>query len=463
MKLTTVILAAGQGTRMKSDRPKVLHALGGKPLLRHVVDTAQSLSPQAIYVVYHHQKRARVRDEMADLAVTWIDQTETLGTAHAVQQALPLIDDDQRVLILYGDVPLITTATLEKLLATPTDAIAWLTAIVDDPSGLGRILRDDAQRAIAIVEERDLAPEQRAINEINSGIALIPARLLKKWLPTIDDNNKQQEFYLTDLFALAINAGHTVTTVTPEQPWEVLGVNSRMQLAKLERCYQRHIASQLLNQGVTLLDPDRFDLRGELQCGRDVTIDVNVIFEGQVSLGNGVTIGANVYLRDVEIADNVTIKANSFIEQSVIEADCRVGPLARIRPQTRLKRGSIVGNFAEINRSTIGEKSKIHHHCYIGDTKMGSGVNIAAGTVVCNYDGANKHPTTIGNGASTGGNSNLVAPVTIGEHAMIAAGSTITKPAPAEKLTVARNRQVTIDKWKRPQKNPDHKKVPLGE
>ncbi|MCP4475946.1 MAG: UDP-N-acetylglucosamine diphosphorylase/glucosamine-1-phosphate N-acetyltransferase [Gammaproteobacteria bacterium] len=458
MKLTTVILAAGQGTRMQSDRPKVLHELGGKPLLRHVVDAAQRLSPQAIYVIYHHEKRALVRDALPDLPVTWINQTETLGTAHAVQQALPMIDEDQRVLILYGDVPLISAATLQKLLATPADTIAWLTAVVDDPSGLGRIIRDNAQRAMAIVEERDLAPEQQAINEINSGIALIPAQQLKKWLPTIDNHNSQQELYLTDLFALAVNAGHAVTTVTPEQPWEVLGVNSRAQLAKLERCYQRHIATQLLNQGVTLLDPDRFDLRGELQCGCDVTLDINVILEGKVSLGNRVTIGANVYLRDVEVGDNVTIRANSFIEQAVIEADCRVGPLARIRPQTHLKRGSIVGNFAEINRSTIGEKSKIHHHCYIGDTEMGSSVNIAAGTVVCNYDGVNKHPTTIGDGASTGGNCNLVAPVVVGDHSMIAAGSTITKPVPAEKLAVARSRQITIDKWKRPEKKSECKK-----
>lgn len=453
MSLSIVILAAGVGKRMVSQLPKVLHLLGGKTLLERTVHTTLKLKPaQPPLVVYGYQGET-VRHTLANLNVQWIEQTEQLGTGHAVLQALPHIPLEDRVLILYGDVPLISLATLKRFIAeTPLDAVGIITAHLSHPADLGRVIRDANNKIIRVVEERDANETQRAINEINSGIYLIPAHYLKKWLPKLTPANAQQEYYLTDIINSAVEENIPIHSIQPQHYEEVLGVNDRVQLAHLERFYQRQCAEAFMRQGVTLLDPDRFDVRGELVIGKDVTIDVNVIIEGHVTIGNNCVIGPNTLLRNMLVGDNVEIKANSVIDGAEIASDCVIGPFARIRPGTVIDTQAHIGNFVEIKNSLIGSATKINHLSYIGDSEVGKQVNIGAGTITCNYDGANKNHTVIKDNVFVGSNAVLVAPLTIGEGAYIAAGSTITRDAPANQLTICRARSRTIEHWKRPNK-----------
>ena len=451
MKLGIVILAAGQGTRMKSRLPKVLHPLAGKPLLAHVIETARSLEPDAMAVVYGHGGE-QVREALDGPGLQWVEQAEQLGTGHAVQQALPVLKDLDRVLVLYGDVPLMRRESLRSLVATSPSGFGLMTMNLDDPTGYGRILRNEQGQVQGIVEQKDASPEQLAIREVNTGIMLVDAPSLVRWLERLTPQNAQGEYYLTDIVALAVAEGVEIQVAQPEDPVEAEGVNDRLQLAALERVYQRWQAEALMRDGVTLKDPARFDLRGSLRTGMDVSLDVNVIIEGDVVLGDNVSVGANSVLRNVRVADNVAIRENCVIEDAVIGPDSAIGPFSRIRPGTELTGGAHVGNFVEIKNSTIGLGSKVNHLTYIGDTLMGAGVNIGAGTITCNYDGAYKHRTTIEDKAFIGSNTALVAPVTVGEDATIGAGSVIAKDAPAGELTLARGKQVTIKGWKRPKK-----------
>ncbi|MBX3708492.1 MAG: bifunctional UDP-N-acetylglucosamine diphosphorylase/glucosamine-1-phosphate N-acetyltransferase GlmU [Gammaproteobacteria bacterium] len=453
MAIQVVILAAGQGKRMHSKRPKVLHHLAGKPLLEHVINIAAVISPAVLPIIVCGHQRAKLLEELTHHHVNWVEQKEQLGTGHALLQAMPHISEDDNVLVLYGDVPLISVQTLKKLIeTTPENALGMLTAYLSNPSGYGRIQRDKQQHIIGIVEEKDATEEERAITEINPGIYYLPARYLKKWLPSLKNKNVQQEYYLTDIIWLAVQEKILVHAVQPDKVEEILGVNDRIQLAWLERFYQRQMAEKFMRQGVTLYDPARLDVRGEIQMGRDVSIDVNVILEGRVIIGNECVIGPNTVLRNVELGDRVEVKANTLIDGAVIAADCVIGPFARIRPDTNLARKAHVGNFVEIKKSHIGQESKINHLSYIGDSEVGDNVNIGAGTITCNYDGVNKHKTIIGDYAFIGSNSQLVAPVTIGVGATIGAGSTITQDAPPYKLTLSRVQQNTVENWKRPQK-----------
>jgi bifunctional UDP-N-acetylglucosamine pyrophosphorylase/glucosamine-1-phosphate N-acetyltransferase len=451
MKLGVVILAAGQGTRMKSNLPKVLHSLAGKPMLAHVVAAARQLQPHKVIVVYGHGGD-KVQQALPDTDLLWVEQAEQHGTGHAVQQALPLLDDVDRVLILYGDVPLINPNTLRELIDRNT-ALALLTVMLDDPSGYGRIIRDSDRVIQAIVEQKDATPDQLAVTEINTGIMSVSQPQLNNWLGRLSNDNAQGEYYLTDIVGFAVEAAVMVEASHPLSDMEVIGVNDRMQLAQLERRFQMANATRLMQQGVTLVDPARFDLRGQLSPGKDVYIDVNVIIEGDVELGDGVCIGANTVLRNCKVAQGVSILENCVIEDADIGAACKIGPFSRIRPGTVLEGEAHIGNFVEIKNSTIAPGSKVNHLSYIGDSLLGSGVNIGAGTITCNYDGANKHRTVIGDGAFIGSNSALVAPVQIAEGATIGAGSVISKDAEANKLTLARARQVTIENWQRPVKN----------
>lgn len=447
MSLSIVILAAGAGKRMHSDTPKVLHRLAGKPLLEHIADTALKISPQTI-IVYGHQGDA-VRHALSHLNVTWIEQTEQRGTGHALQQALPHVPADHRILILNGDVPLISVDTLKHFIQqTPIDALGMITAVFPNPQGLGRIIRQH-NRVIDIIEERDASKEQLANHEINAGIYLIAANHLHQWLPKLQNQNAQKEYYLTEVIRFAVQDHIAIHDIQPQAVEEVHGVNDRIQLAFLERYYQKKRAEEIMRQGTTLYDPARFDLRGDLIIGRDVTIDINVIIEGKVIIGNHCTIGANVILRNVILRDHVDIKPNTIIDGAEIADHCSVGPFARIRPGTVLATHVHIGNFAEIKNSFIGEASKIHHVSYTGDTEIGKHVNIGAGTITCNYDGVNKHKTVIGDYAFIGSNTSLIAPVQIGEGATIGAGSTIHQFAPAHQLTLARARQLTIEDWQR--------------
>lgn len=451
-RLEVIILAAGQGTRMRSESPKVLHRLAGQPLLAHVVDAAEALQPAAVHVVYGHGGD-QVRTALEHRSLHWAEQAEQLGTGHAVAQALPAVDPEAAVLVLYGDVPLIAADTLRPLAAAAAAGdVAVLTALLDDATGYGRIVRDDAGRVLRIVEQKDANAEELALREINTGIMAMPARRLADWLTRISNDNAQGEYYLTDIIALARGDDIGVDAVVARDNDEILGINDRVQLAHLERVYQSRAAERLMRAGVTLRDPARFDLRGELACGRDVIIDPNVIIEGTVRLGDRVRIGANCVLRDVVIGDDVTVEPMSVIEQAELAQGCQIGPFARIRPGTVLDRGAKVGNFVEVKKSHIGAGSKVNHLSYIGDTEMGTDVNIGAGTITCNYDGANKHRTVIGDGAFIGSDTQLVAPVSVGAGATVGAGSTITKDAPAEELTLSRSRQQTIGGWKRPAK-----------
>lgn len=450
--LEVIILAAGQGTRMKSALPKVLHSLAAKPLLAHVIETARSLSPTAIHVVYGHGGE-QVKDALADYPVGWVEQAEQLGTGHAVEQAMPQVASDATVLILYGDVPLVQTETLQALIDyADNGGFSLLTVELDDPTGYGRIVRSDSGSVERIVEQKDANADELAIQEGNTGIMALPASKLGGWLKQLDNDNAQSEYYLTDVIAMAVADGVGVDALMARDVDEVLGVNDRIQLAHLERRYQQRQAEFLMQQGVTLIDPARFDLRGSLKTGQDVTIDVGVVIEGSVILGDRVRIGANTVLRDVVVGNDVEILPMSLIEQAEIGAGCSIGPFARVRPGTSLDEGAKVGNFVEVKNSAIGKGSKVNHLSYIGDTTMGAGVNIGAGTITCNYDGANKHRTVIGDRAFIGSDSQLVAPVEIGDDATIGAGSTITRDAPEGELTLSRSRQASVKGWKRPKK-----------
>jgi bifunctional UDP-N-acetylglucosamine pyrophosphorylase/glucosamine-1-phosphate N-acetyltransferase len=450
--LEVVILAAGQGTRMRSDLPKVLHRLAGRTLIEHVVGAAQSLDARAIHVVYGHGGE-RVPEALSALPVGWVRQPERLGTGHAVQQAMPGVADNAIVLVLYGDVPLITLESLRPLIqAAGKGSLALLTADLDEPDGYGRVLRDANGKVQAIVEEKDATPAQRSTREINTGMLAAPAKRMRDWLGRLRNDNAAREYYLTDVIALAVSDRVAVETFRANAPWEVLGVNSRAQLAELERIHQRNQAHALMDAGVTLRDPARFDLRGTLACGRDVEIDVNVVIEGKVTLGDRVRIGRNNYIRDCMIGADTEIFPNCVLEEGVVGAHCRLGPYTRMRPANRISDYVHLGNFVEIKKSEIGEGSKVNHLSYIGDTTVGKKVNIGAGTITCNYDGANKHQTVIGDNAFIGSDTQLIAPVKVGEGATIGAGSTITRDAPPGELTLSRAQQTTITGWKRPVK-----------
>ena len=452
MKLSIIILAAGQGTRMRSGLPKVLHPLGGRPLLGHVIETARGFAGADIHVVIGHGAE-RVRAAFPDPDIHWVVQDRQLGTGHAVAQVLPAVADARAVVVMYGDVPLIRHSTLDALLADAARGeIGLLTAELEQPAGYGRIVRDDSGHVTGIVEEKDASDAQRRIREINTGFMAAPAGRLRGWVETLDNNNAQGEFYLTDVIGLAVRDGVTVSTTATRDPHEILGINDRLQLADLERRYQRRQSEACMQAGVTLIDPARFDLRGSLQAGEDVVIDVNAVLEGEVVLGERVTIGPNVVLRDTRIGDDVTVLANCVIEEATIGSGVRIGPFARIRPETRLADHTHIGNFVEIKKSDIGAGSKVNHLSYIGDTSIGRGVNIGAGTITCNYDGANKHRTVIGNDVFIGSDTQLVAPVEVKDGATIGAGSTITRDAPAGELTLSRAPQETRKGWQRPAK-----------
>jgi bifunctional UDP-N-acetylglucosamine pyrophosphorylase/glucosamine-1-phosphate N-acetyltransferase len=450
-KLEILILAAGKGTRMRSDLPKVLHKLAGKPLLGHVVDTAHALGAVQTCVVYGFGGKA-VPQAMADDKLTFVLQAEQHGTGHAVKQALPRLADDSVTLVLYGDVPLTHVTTLQPLVAAAqAGKLGLLTVTLAHPDGYGRIVRENGA-VTRIVEHKDASPAERAIQEVNTGILAVATRHLKQWIDTLKNDNAQGEYYLTDIIALAVNDGVSVETHQPAFEWEVLGVNSKAQLAELERVHQNEIAQALLNAGVTLFDPARLDVRGPLACGRDVVIDVNCVFEGRVELGDGVQVGANCVLRNVTVAAGTRIDAFTLIDDAEIGEANRLGPFSRIRPGTTLARDVHVGNFVEIKNSQIGEGSKVNHLSYIGDTTMGKRVNIGAGTITCNYDGAYKHRTVIEDEVFVGSDTQLVAPITVGKGATLGAGTTLTKDAPAGELTLSRAKQITISGWVRPVK-----------
>ena len=452
MNLEVIILAAGQGTRMKSALPKVLHPLAGRPLLQHVVDAARSLEPSAVHVVVGHGAEV-VREAFAGQNLNWVEQKEQLGTGHAVLQAMPAVDPASVVLVLYGDVPLIGRDTLEALVQAAAQAPALLTAKVAEPSGYGRILRDAQGAMLGVVEHKDASPEQLLIDEINSGVLSAPAEDLNRYLPAVGNANSQGEYYLPDVLAMAVQEGRVVTGQLAESELEILGVNDRLQLSQLEREYQRRQAHGLLLAGVSIADPARLDVRGQLRCGQDVKIDVNVVFEGEVSLGDGVSVGPNCVLRNVQVEAGASIHAMSHLEDAVVGERANVGPYARLRPGTELAAESRVGNFVETKKARIGHGSKVNHLSYIGDCQMGSGVNVGAGTITCNYDGVNKHQTDLGDDVFIGSNSTLVAPLTVADGGFVGAGSTVTKAVAENELAVSRARQRNIAGWQRPGKN----------
>ena len=451
MGLSTIILAAGQGTRMRSDLPKVLQRLAGKPLLGHVLDCAAELDADDVCVVYGHGGET-VRNAFGDAQLRWVEQAEQLGTGHAVQQAMPDTPDANRVLVLFGDVPLLRAATCRRLLAeTPTDEVAVLTVDMENPTGYGRIIRAGTNVS-SIVEEKDAGPDEKAVREINSGVMACPADKLRHWLANLGNDNEQGEYYLTDVVAMAVNDGVTVHGVKAETWTEVMGINDKKQLAEAERALQARLVDELMKEGVGFADPARVDIRGTLKCGKDVFIDVNAVFEGEVELGDGVTIESNNLVRDSRLGAGTLVHSNCHIEGATTGTTCEIGPFARLRPGAELAANVKIGNFVEVKNSTIADGSKANHLAYIGDAEVGAGVNVGAGTITCNYDGANKHKTIIGDRASIGSNVNLVAPVSVGSGATIGAGSTISKDAPADELTVARSKQTTIPGWKRPVK-----------
>lgn len=448
---SVVILAAGRGTRMYSDLPKVLHPLAGKPMVEHVIDAAIKLGTKNIHLVYGHGGE-QLKNALKIQDVNWVLQAEQLGTGHAMQQAAPHFADDENILMLYGDVPLIAVETLKRLLlAKPLNGIALLTVKLQNPSGYGRIVRKHGE-VVGIVEHKDASDEQRQIDEINTGILVANGRDLKRWLARLDNNNVQGEFYLTDIVALAHADGQKIEVVHPSRLSEVEGVNNRLQLSQLERVLQAEQAERLLLAGVMLLDPTRFDLRGELAHGRDVSIDANVIIEGKVTLGDRVKIGAGCVLKNCVIGDDCEISPYSVLEDAVLAADCTVGPFARLRPGSELAVGAHVGNFVEMKKARLGQGSKAGHLSYLGDAEIGADVNIGAGTITCNYDGANKHKTIIGDGVFVGSDTQLIAPVSVGSRATIAAGTTVTRNVPDDVLALSRVKQVHIQDWQRPKK-----------
>jgi bifunctional UDP-N-acetylglucosamine pyrophosphorylase / glucosamine-1-phosphate N-acetyltransferase len=457
MSLDIVILAGGQGKRMRSQKPKVLHEIAGVPMLERVINTASQLSPNAIHVIIGHQGE-QIKNTLAELNVNWVVQKEQLGTGHALMQAMPHINDDSHVLVLSGDVPLIQLETLERLIqschiGTPQEAeLSLLVATLFDPSGLGRIYRDTDGNIQAIIEEKDATDTEKAINEIYSGICIAKAKALNRWLPKLSSENAQGEFYLTEIIRLAVEEHAPIASMTTKNHLEILGVNNRLQLHTLEREYQMQQAKQLMTAGVTLADANRLDVRGELNYGQDVFIDVNSVFIGNVELGEGSYVGPNCLLTDVKLGANCRIKANSVLEGCTIGAHSQVGPFARIRPGTVLDEHCKIGNFVETKKAVFDKGSKASHLSYLGDVTIGKAVNIGAGTITCNYDGANKHQTIIEDGAFIGSDTQLVAPVTVGKNATIGAGSTIRKNAPDDALTLTESRQKTINGWRRPLK-----------
>ena len=451
MPLEVIVLAAGLGKRMRSDLPKVLHPLAGRPLLAHVLDTARSLSPRKIVVVHGHGAE-QVQAAFAEDGMDWVLQAEQLGTGHAVLQALPRVTSEADVLVLYGDVPLVRGATLKRLVESSRDGLALLTAEVPDASGYGRIIRDAARRVVRIVEQKDATPAELALREINAGFLATSAQRLGGWLAKLDNKNAQKEYYLTDIVAAAVADGLPVAAVQVEDYWEVAGVNSKQELAALERLVQAREARRLLDAGVTLADPARIDVRGMLNCGRDVAIDVNCVFEGRVVLSDGVRVGPNCVLRNVTIGDASEVNAFSHLENAEIGARCRVGPFARLRPGAALADDVHVGNFVEVKASRLGEGAKANHLSYIGDSEVGRRVNIGAGTITCNYDGVAKNRTIIEDDCFIGSDATLVAPVRIARGSYIGAGSTITADTPPGQLTLARARQVSVPSWKPPKK-----------
>ena len=455
MKLSIVILAAGQGKRMKSDLPKVLQPIAGKPLLQHVIETARKLAPQAIHIVYGHGGD-RVRQVLADPSLQWALQAEQQGTGHAVLQALPLIPDDHMVLVLYGDVPLNRRETLEDLvkLAGPR-SMGLLTVMLDDATGYGRIVRNARGQIQKIVEQKDASKAQLKLREANTGVMAVPARLLRKWLGKLGNNNSQGEYYLTDIIAMAVQDKIKVALLIAPTVAEVLGINDKVQLAEVEALYRELRARELMLAGVTVIDPARLDVRGEVSAGRDVVLDVNVVLEGKVVLGDRVRIGANCVIGNSTIAADTVLLPNCVLDRAEVGSGCTIGPFSRLRPDAKLQRDVHIGNFVEIKKSDIGAGSKANHLTYLGDAKVGAGVNVGAGTITCNYDGANKWVTTIDDGAFIGSGTMLVAPLRIGKNATTGAGSTINKDAPDGQLTVARAKQLSIQGWKRPQKKPE--------
>jgi bifunctional UDP-N-acetylglucosamine pyrophosphorylase/glucosamine-1-phosphate N-acetyltransferase len=451
MPLEIVVLAAGQGKRMRSQLPKILHPLAGRPLLAHSLTAARALAPRKIVVVHGHGAE-QVRAAFAGEQVDWVLQAEQLGTGHAVQQAMPRISPDAEVLIVYADVPLVRAETLRRLVDAARDGVAVMTAELADPGGYGRILRQASGNVARIVEHKDASAEELGVREINAGFMAISARRLSGWLGKLSNRNSQKEYYLTDVVTLAVGEGLAVRAVKVEDPWEAAGVNSKRELAGLERHYQRRQAERLLEEAVTLADPARIDVRGELACGADVAIDVNCVFEGRVTLADGVRIGPNCVLRNVSVGAGSEVLAFSHLEDSEVGARCRLGPYARLRPGTSLAEEVHVGNFVEVKASRIGKGSKANHLSYIGDSEIGSGVNVGAGTITCNYDGAAKNRTIIEDDCFIGSDTTLVAPVRIARGSYIGAGSTINKDTPAGQLTVARARQVSVPSWKPPKK-----------
>jgi bifunctional UDP-N-acetylglucosamine pyrophosphorylase/glucosamine-1-phosphate N-acetyltransferase len=449
MTLDVVILAAGQGTRMRSTLPKVLHLLAGKPMVRHVMDAARGLAAERTHVVIGHGAE-QLRRTLADDDVRFALQEEQKGTGHAVAQALDGLGQG-RVLVLYGDVPLIRRETLVALLdGVDEEQMGLLTVTLENPSGYGRLLRNAAGDAVAIVEQKDASPAELAIQECNTGIMAMTATQLRRWLPRLSADNAQGEYYLTDVIAMAAAEGVRIATIEPARSIEVEGVNNRSQLARLERVHQRDIAESLMTEGVALLDPDRLDVRGTLRCGHDVEIDVGCVFTGEVELGEGVRIGPHCVIRDSHIGAETVVEAHSVIEGAVVAGLNRIGPFARLRPGSRLGVGARVGNFVETKNVEVGEGSKINHLSYVGDARLGDNVNIGAGTITCNYDGANKHRTEIGDDAFIGSNTALVAPVSVGRGATVGAGSTISKDVADHALAVSRGRQITKADWPRP-------------
>ena len=454
MKIKTIILAAGKGTRMRSELPKILHKIANKSLLQHVYDMSSQITNNTIKIVYGHGADL-VRDTLKTIDAGWIEQKQQLGTGHAVQQVSDQVADTDTVLILYGDVPLLKLATVKQLIANVNDqSLALLTVNLLNPTGYGRIVRGNSGQVIKIVEEKDASATEKLINEGNTGIMAVQGKSLKKWLNQLNNKNAQGEYYLTDVIEMAVADGLNIVTSQPESVDEVLGVNNRIQLSHLERVYQLEQANILMEQGVTLIDPARFDLRGTIEhLGIDIVVDVNVIIEGGNSIGNNVKIGANTHIKDSIIGDNVEILANCVIENAVVGQGSKVGPYARLRPQTVLAENVHIGNFVEIKKSSVAAFSKINHLSYIGDTTVGSKVNIGAGTITCNYDGVNKFRTIIEDGAFIGSDTQLVAPVTIGKNATIGAGSTITRDSPENQLTLSRAKQVSLAGWQRPVKS----------
>lgn len=449
--MNIVILAAGQGKRMHSNLPKVLHPLAGKALLAHVIDTARSLAPQSICVVYGHGGEV-VRAAIDAPDLIWVLQEPQLGTGHAVLQAMPHLGNAATTLVLYGDVPLIQVDTLRHLVHAARDALAVLTVELADPGGYGRIVRNAAGEVVRIVEQKDATADERAIREVNTGIVALPTDRLAAWLGQLSNDNAQQEYYLTDIVALAVGERVPVRTAQARGEWEVLGVNSKVQLAQLERVAQRRIADRLLEQGVRLADPERIDVRGELVCGRDVFIDINCVFEGKVVLEEAVEIGPACVLKNARVGAGSRLAAFSHIEDATVGPDGVIGPFARLRPGTDLAAGVHVGNFVELKNARLAAGSKANHLAYVGDAIVGSRVNIGAGTITCNYDGANKFKTVIEDDAFIGSDTQLVAPVTVGRGATLGAGTTLTKDAPPDTLTISRARQISIPGWKRPSK-----------